>query len=199
MGKCLYIKANDSTLKQRKNKMIVAILTNKTDIRNQIIIRLDNNYAQDCVADLSRIDAFLNKVSLDVATTLVKKDIAQATSQDVNDAIFGEVFGRKGLRTGLLQSSQGLNRDKIAEDHLETVDSINGLLRDKNTGKLFVNGKLLQGSLKQDFVPKSIVTRIKDLMKLRLNLECSKWVRVGVDSNTYDLEIRNNDEVLYSI
>jgi len=179
--------------------MIVAILTNKTDIRNQIIIRLDNNYAQDCATDLNRIDSFLSKVTLDVATTLVKKDIAQATAQDVNDAIFGEVFGRKGLRTSMVQSSQGINKDKIAEDHLETIENIRGLLRDKNTNKIYINGKLLQGSLKQDFVPKTIVTRIKDLMKSRLNLECSKWVRVGIDSNIYDLEIRNGDEVLYSI
>lgn len=197
MVMCLYSIANHST--QRKTQMIVAILTNKTDIRNQIILRLDNNYAQDCATDLNKIDAFLSKVTLDVATTLVKKDIAQATAQDVNDAIFGEVFGRKGLRTSMVQSSQGINKDKIAEDHLETIDNIRGLLRDKNTGKIYINGKLLQGSLKQDFVPKSIVTRIKDLMKSRLNLECGKWVRVGVDSNTYDLEIRNNEEVLYSI
>lgn len=167
--------------------MLVARLTNKSDANKVLVVRLDNNYKADCVSDLARLDAFLSKVNLDVATSLVKKEGIKASASDVNDAIFGETFGRKGLRVSLMQSSLGENKDKIAEDHMEVHPSVHGLLRDKNTGKMYVNGKLVSGQIEMTFTPKGVVSRVKDLIKSKLGLECGKWVRVCCDD--YEVEI----------
>lgn len=169
--------------------MLVAKLTNKSDASNVVVIRLDNDYKSDCVNDLARLDTFLDKVSLDVAVALVNKEI-KASADDVNDAIFGESFGRKGLRVSLMQSANGVNKDKIAEDHMDLHPNVHGLLRDKNTGKVYVNGKLMSGNLEKVFIPKGVVNRVKDLMKSKLGLECGKWVRVCCDG--YDLEIEKD-------
>ena len=144
--------------------MIVARLTSKKNANEVLVVRLDNDYKSDCVADLKRLDTFLEKVSLDVAVKLVNKEGIKASSTDVNDAIFGESFGRKGLRVSLMQSSLGENKDKIAEDHIEYLE-LHGLLRDKNTGKIYINGKLESGRMDLGFTPKGIVNRVKDLMK----------------------------------
>jgi hypothetical protein len=169
--------------------MIVARLTSKKNANEVLVVRLDNDYKSDCVADLKRLDTFLEKVSLDVAVKLVNKEGIKASSTDVNDAIFGESFGRKGLRVSLMQSSLGENKDKIAEDHIEYLE-LHGLLRDKNTGKIYINGKLESGRMDLGFTPKGIVNRVKDLMKSKLGLECSKWVRVCTDD--YVVEILEN-------
>jgi hypothetical protein len=168
--------------------MLVARLTNKSDANKVLVIRLDNDYKSDCVSDLARLDSFLNKVNLDVATSLVKKEGIKASASDVNDAIFGETFGRKGLRVSLMQSANGVNKDKIAEDHMEVHPSVHGLLRDKNTGKMYVNGKVISGyPMEKTFTPKGVVSRVKDLIKSKLGLECGKWVRVCCDD--YEVEI----------
>lgn len=169
--------------------MLVARLTKKSDANKVLVIRLDNDYKSDCVNDISRLDSFLDRVSLDIAVALVNKDI-KASSDDVNDAIFGETFGRKGLRVSLMQSANGENKDKIAEDHMEAHPNVHGLLRDKNTGKVYVNGKLMSGDLEKVFIPKGVVNRVKDLMKSKLGLECGKWVRVCCDE--YEMVIEKD-------
>ena len=91
----------------------------------------------------------------------------------------------------LYQSSLGVNKDKIAEDHMEAHPSVgNGVLRDKNTGKMYINGKLMSGSLEKVFTPKGVVNRVKDLIKSKLGLECGKWVRV--DCTGYDVVIEKD-------
>jgi hypothetical protein len=177
--------------KWSKTKMLVARLTAKSS--KVVEIRLDNDYKSDCVNDLARLDTFLDKVSLDVAVTLVKKEGIKATASDVNDAIFGETFGRKGLRVSLMQSSLGENKDKIAEEQMEVHPNVHGLLRDKNTGKMYINGKLMSGQIEMGFIPKGVVSRVKDLIKSKLGLECGKWVRVCCDD--YELEIIENGQV----
>jgi len=171
--------------------MLVARLTKNSVC---VEIRLDNDYKTDCASDLARLDTFLDKVSLDVAVALVNKEI-KATASDVNDAIFGEMVGRKGLRVSLYQSSLGVNKDKIAEDHMEAHPSVgNGVLRDKNTGKMYINGKLMSGSLEKVFTPKGVVNRVKDLIKSKLGLECGKWVRV--DCTGYDVVIEKDGVIV---
>jgi hypothetical protein len=168
--------------------MIVARLKDKAT-NNVLVVRLDNDYKADCVKDLERLDNFLDKVSLDVAVSLVNKSGLKANMNDVHDAIVGETFGRKGLRTSLLQSSKGENQDKIVEDHIEYHPTMQGLLRDKNTGKIYINGKIESGKLDEEFRPKGMVTRVKDLIKSKLGLECGKWVRVCCDETKYEIEI----------
>jgi hypothetical protein len=159
--------------------MLVARLTAKG--KSDLVVRLDNDYKADCVSDLAKLDGFLSRVNLDIAVALVKKEGIKASATDVSDAIFGEVFGRKGLRVSLHQSSLGVNKDKIVEEHIEAHPSIHGLLRDKNTGKVYVNGKLMSGVVDEVFTPKSVVGRVKDLIKSKLDLECGKWIRVCCD------------------
>jgi len=168
--------------------MLVARLIAKH--KSDLVVRLDNDYKADCVLDLGRLDAFLSKVNLDVAVSLVKKEGIKASATDVNDAIFGEVVGRKGLRVSLMQSSLGVNRDKIAEGHIEAHPSVHGILKDTVTGKMYVNGKLMSGSLEKEFTPKGVVTRVKDLIKSKLGLECGKWVRI--DCSEYDVVIEKD-------
>ncbi len=170
--------------------MIVARLTNKVDVRDVIEVRLDNDYKADCLVDLDRLDKFLDRVSLDVATSLVNKEGIKASADDVNDAIFGEVFGRKGLRTSLIQSSRGENKDRVVDEDIEeNVNGVIGLLKSRGTGKMYVNGKLISGKVdKKGFVARGVVVRVKDLVKEKLGLECGKWVRLEV-GDKYDFEI----------
>lgn len=175
---------------------------NYTQKNNTVVtynLQLENDYKSDCVSDLAKLDAFLNNNSADQIVALIKKEIPKASFQDVQDAIFGESYGRKGIKTSLTQSAIGENKDGIQHPSLQRLNpQIKGLYVDTANSELVVNGKVISvwGNVYTEFTPKSITTRIKDLIKLRLGLECGKWVRLAVNGQITIKDGQNN-EIFY--
>ncbi len=175
----------------------------KININNQeIVIQLDNNYKEDCVQDLNKLDSFIQRTNLDTVTKLVQQNIRTASKQDIQDAMFGTVFGRKGLKTSLTQSAQGNNPDKTPNPDLQKLSpSLPGVYLNTKTNKYYISGKLVSGNRSfEGFIPKGIVVRIKDLFKEKLNLECGKWVNIETDTFVFiNNENPNQKETTYNI
>jgi hypothetical protein len=157
---------------------------NSKDIVNVKLI-VDFDYKSMLANDINT----LKSIPFDQCKALCQSKGLTFTDQDLNDAMYGQVYGRKGLVVGMEQSLNGSNPDST-DSQYDKHPSLPYIKISKKTGDNYITGIIVSEEiLVKDANPtpykpstSGIIVQLKNVIKKNYKLETEKLKTYKIDN-----------------